>query len=403
MGEFAIGQPVPRFEDPRLIRGGGRYAADLTLPRMLYSYVLRSPHAHAKIRSIDVTAAKAAPGVVAVLTGADWKASGFGDLPRANQRKRADGSPMFRPPYPALATDRVRWVGDYVAFVVAESYYQAVDAAEMIEVDYEPLPAIVSTAEAPLPGAPRVWDDCENNICFVFRVGDKAATDAAFAKADHVVKHHFVINRVTAATMEPRACVGDYNSTEDHYTSYTTLQRAHSYRSELAEVLKVPESKVRIIAGDIGGSFGMKSAIFPEVALTLLASKLTGRPVKWVSTRSEAFLSDAQGRDNVTDAELALDKNGMFLGLRAKTIAPVGAYLQTSADAFPGNLGTLAGVYKTPALYVDVTAVFTNTNPMRPYRGNGRPEAAYVLERLIDIAADELDIDPVALRRRNTI
>jgi aerobic carbon-monoxide dehydrogenase large subunit len=403
MGEFAVGQSVPRFEDPRLVRGGGRYAADLTLPRMLYSYVLRSPHAHANIRSIDTTAAKAAPGVVAVLIGADWQASGLGDLPRADQRTRADGSPMYRPPYPALALDRVRWVGDYVAFVVAETYLQAVDAAELIGVDYEPLPAIVGTAEAPLPGSPRVWDDCENNTCFVFRVGDKEATEAAFAKADHIVKHHFVINRVTAATMEPRACLGDYNPAEDHYNCYTTLQRAHTYRNELAQILKAPESKVRVIAGDIGGSFGMKSAIFPEVVLTLLASKLTGRPVKWVSTRSEAFLSDAQGRDNVTDAELALDKNGIFLGLRVKTIAPVGAYLQSSADAFPGNLGTLAGVYRTPAIYADVTGVFTNTNPMRPYRGNGRPEAAYVLERLIDLAAAELGIDPVELRRRNTI
>jgi len=404
MGEFAVGQSVPRFEDPRLVRGGGRYVADMALPRMLHGYVLRSPHAHAKIRSIDTTAAKAAPGVVAVLTGADWQASGFGDLPRAHQRKRADGSPMYRPPYPALMTDRVRWAGDYVAFIVAETYPQAADAAELIEVDYEPLPAIVGTADAPLPGAPRVWDDCENNICFVFRVGDKAATEAAFAKADHVVKHHFVINRVTAAPMEPRGAIGDYNPAEDHYTCYTTLQRAHVYRSELAEeVLRVPESKVRVIAGDIGGSFGMKSAIFPEVALVLFASKVTGRPVKWVSTRSEAFLSDAQGRDNVTDAELALDKNGTFLGLRVKTIANLGAYLQSSADAFPGNLGTLAGVYKTPAIHADVTAVFTNTHPTRPYRGNGRPEAAYVLERLVDLAADQLKIDPVELRRRNTI
>ncbi|MEX1083751.1 MAG: xanthine dehydrogenase family protein molybdopterin-binding subunit, partial [Xanthobacteraceae bacterium] len=404
MGEFAVGQPVPRFEDPRLLRGGGRYVADLVLPRTAYGYVLRSPHAHAKIRSIDIAAAKAAPGVLAVLTGADWEASGFGHLPRASQRKRADGSPMYRPPYPALVKDRVRWVGDYVAFVVAETYLQAVDAAESIEVDYEPLPAIVGTADASLPGKPRVWDDCENNICFVFRVGDKEKTDAAFAKADHVVTQHFVINRVTAAPMEPRACIGDYNPAEDHYTSYTTLQRAHVYRSELAEeVLRVPESKVRVIAGDIGGSFGMKSAIFPEVALTLLASKILGQPVKWVSTRSEAFLSDAQGRDNVTDAELALDKNGTFLGLRVKTIANIGAYLQSSADAFPGNLGTLAGVYKTPAIHADVTAVFTNTNPTRPYRGNGRPEAAYVLERMIDAAADELKIDPAELRRRNTI
>jgi carbon-monoxide dehydrogenase large subunit len=404
MGEFAIGQAVPRFEDPRLVRGGGRYVADLVLPRMAHAYVLRSPHAHAKIRSIDTAAAKAAPGVIAVLTGVDWEASGFGDLPVPSGRKRRDGTPMYRPRYRALVKDRVRWVGDYVAFVVAETYHQAADAAELIEVDYEPLPAIVSTADAPLPGAALVWDDCANNICFVHLEGDKAATDAAFARADHIVKHHFVINRVTAAPMEPRGSIGDYNPNDGRYTCYTTLQRAHVYRADLAQqVLKVPESKVRVVAGDIGGSFGMKSAIFNEVALVLLASKLTGRPVKWVSTRSEAFVSDAQGRDNVTDAELALDKKGNFLGLRVKTIANLGAYIQANGDAFTGNLGTLAGVYRTPAIHADVTAVFTNTNPTRPYRGNGRPEAAYVIERLVDLAADEMGIDPVEIRRRNTI
>ncbi|MEA2992101.1 MAG: aerobic carbon-monoxide dehydrogenase large subunit [Alphaproteobacteria bacterium] len=404
MGEFAIGQAVPRFEDPRLVRGGGRYVADLVLPRMAHAYVLRSPHAHAKIRSIDTATAKAAPGVIAILTGEDWEASGFGDLPVPSGRKRRDGSPMYRPRYRALVKDRVRWVGDYVAFVVAETYHQAADAAELIQVDYEPLPAIVSTADAPLPGAPLVWDDCANNVCFVHMEGDKAATDAAFARAGHIVKQHFVINRVTAAPMEPRGSIGDYNPNDGRYTCYTTLQRAHVYRADLAQqVLKVPESKVRVVAGDIGGSFGMKSAIFNEVALVLLASKLTGRPVKWVSTRSEAFVSDAQGRDNVTDAELALDKKGNFLGLRVKTIANLGAYIQANGDAFTGNLGTLAGVYRTPAIHADVTAVFTNTNPTRPYRGNGRPEAAYVIERLVDLAADEMGIDPVEIRRRNTI
>jgi carbon-monoxide dehydrogenase large subunit len=404
MGEFAIGQPVPRFEDPRLVRGGGRYISDMALPRMGHAYVLRSPYGHAKIRAIDTTAAKAAPGVLAVLTGTDWEASGYGDLPVPSGRTRRDGSPMYRNRYPALVKDRVRWVGDYVAFVVAETYHQAADAAELIDVDYEQLPAVVSTEDAPTDGAPLVWDDCPNNICFVHLQGDKAKVDAAFARADHVVKHHFVINRVTAAPMEPRGCMGDYNAFEGHYTCYTTLQRAHVYRDELAqEVLKVPESKVRVIAGDIGGSFGMKSAIFNEVALCLLASKVTGRPVKWVSTRSEAFLSDAQGRDNVTDAELALDKGGNFLALRVKTIANLGAYLQSSGDAFTGNLGTLAGVYKTPAIHADVTGVFTNTNSTRPYRGNGRPEAAYIIERMIDLAADQLKMDPVEIRRKNII
>ena len=403
MKKFGIGQPVSRFEDPRLVRGGGRYVDDMALPGMAFGYVLRSPHAHAKVRSIDVTAAKAAPGVLAVLTGADWRACGWGDLPVPGGLKRRDGSPMYRPRYPALVWDRVRWVGDYVAFVVAETWAQAADAAELIAVDHEPLAAVVSTAEAPADGALRVFDDCPNNICFVHLAGDKALTDAAFARATHVVRQHFVINRVTAVTMEPRGSIGDYNANDGRYTVYTTLQRAHPFRAELASVLKVPEAKIRVVAGDIGGSFGMKSAVYNEVALVLLASKLIGRPVKWVSTRSEAFLSDAQGRDNVTDAELALDADGAFLALRVKTIANVGAYLQTAGSAFVGNLGSLAGVYRTPAIHADVTAVFTNTNPVRPYRGNGRPEAAYVIERMIDLAADAIGIDPVELRQRNAI
>ncbi len=404
MGKFALGQPVSRFEDLRLLRGGGRYVDDMVVPRMAWGYVLRSPHAHARIRSIDTARAKAAPGVLAVLTGADWRLSGFGDLPVPRGPKRRDGSPLFRPPFPALVAGRVRWVGDYVAFVVAESYSQAVDAADLIAVDYEPLPAIVATAEAPLPGAVQVWEGCANNICFVHRDGDQAATDAAFAEAAHVVKQRLVINRVTAATMEPRGCIGDYSATEDRYTIYTTLQRAHPFRTELAEnVLKLPESRIRVVAGDIGGSFGMKSAVYNEVALVLLAAKLTRRPVKWISTRSEAFLGDAQARDNVTDAELALDPDGRFLALRVRTIANLGAYLQTGGNVFVGNLGTLAGVYRTPAIDVDVTGVFTHTNPMRAYRGNGRPEAAYVIERMIDLAADELGIAPAELRRRNLI
>ena len=329
MGDFAIGQGIPRFEDARLITGGGRYIDDIVLPGMAHGVVLRSPHAHAKIRSIDVAAAKAAPGVLAVLTAADIRASGCGDLPGHSGLKRRDGSPMYQPRYPVLAEDRVRWVGDGVAFVVAETTVKAMDAAELIAVDYEPLQAIVSTADAASPGAPRVWDDCPDNICFVELLGDQAAVDAAFARAAHIVKHRFVINRVTAAAMEPRGCVGCYHAADGRYIIHTPLQRAHPFRADLARaVLKVPESKVHVIAGDIGGSFGMKTPIFNEVPLVLLASKLIGRPVKWMSSRSEAFLSDAQGRDNVTDGELALDRNGTFLALRVKTIAAIGAYLQ---------------------------------------------------------------------------
>jgi aerobic carbon-monoxide dehydrogenase large subunit len=404
MGQFAIGQPVPRFEDPRLVKGGGRYVADMVFPGMAFGYVLRSPHAHARIRSIETAKAKAAPGVLAVITGADYKAAGFGDLPVPGGLKRHDGAPGYRPRYPALVEDRVRMIGDYVAFVVAETYYQAVDAAEMIEVDYEALPAIASTGDAVKPGVPLVWDECPNNIGFIQVEGNKEATDAAFAKAAHIVKHHFVINRVTAATMEPRGCIGLFEPIEGRYTIYTTLQRTHVFQTELSNyVLKVPDSKIRVVCGDIGGSFGMKSAVYNEVALVLLGAKVIGRPVKWVATRSESFLCDAQARDNVTDAELALDKEGNFLGFRAKIIAAIGAYLQVGMPAFTGNLGTLAGVYRTPASHVDVSAVFTHTQPVRPYRGNGRPEAAYIIERMVDLAADQTGIDPADLRRRNTI
>ena len=404
MGEFALGQAVPRFEDPRLLRGGGRYVDDMVLPRMAYGCVLRSPYAHAHIRTIDTTAAKAAPGVLAVLTGADWEASGWGDLPVPGGLRLREGSPAFRPRFPALVKDRVRWVGDYVAFVVAETRHQAEDAAELIAVDYEPLPANVSTAGAVEPAAPLVWDEAPGNVAFFHTEGDAAKTEAAIASAAHVVRRRLVVNRVTAAAMEPRGAIGDYNPAADHYTLYTTLQRVHSYRAELATgILKVPESHVRVVAGDIGGSFGMKSAIYNEVPLVLLASKLVGRPVKWTSTRSEAFLGDAQARDNVSDAELALDAEGRFVGFRVRTISAVGAYPQTGSNAFVANLGTLAGVYRTPAVRAEVTAVYTNTNPVRPYRGNGRPEFGYIIERMVDFAADELGIDPVELRRRNLI
>jgi aerobic carbon-monoxide dehydrogenase large subunit len=403
MGEFAVGQGVSRFEDPRLVRGGGRYVDDIKLPGMAHAVVLRSPHAHAKIKSIDVAAAKVAPGVLAVLTAADVKAAGYGDLPVPGGLKRRDGSPMYKSRYPILAEDRVRWVGDYVAFVVAETVAQAQDAAELVGVEYEELPAVTSTSEAPKAGAPCVWDDCPDNICFVELIGDRDAVEAAFSRAAHVVRHRFVINRVTAATMEPRGAVGDYNAADGRYTIYTPMQRPHPTRTELAKVLKVPESKIRIVTGDTGGSFGMKTPIFNETPLVLLASTRIGRPVKWISTRTEAFLSDAQARDNVTEAELALDKDGHFLALRVRTIAAIGAYLQHSMPAFVLNAGTLAGVYRTPAIHVDITAVFSNTNPMRPYRGNGRPEAAYVIERMVDLAAAEMGMDPAELRRRNYV
>jgi carbon-monoxide dehydrogenase large subunit len=403
MGEFALGQPVSRFEDPRLLRGGGRYVDDMALPRMVHGHVLRSPYADARIRAIDTAAARSMPGVLAVLTGADWTASGWGDLPTPGGLRLRDGARAPRLRFPALVADRVRWVGDYVAFIVAETRHQAEDAAEAITVDYEPLPSVVSTEAAIEPGAPLVWEECPGNIAFFHTEGDAAATEAAIAGAAHVVRRRLVINRVTAASMEPRGAIGDYNAADNHYTIYTTLQRTHAYRAELAQIVGAPESHVRVVAGDIGGSFGMKSAIYNEVALVLLASRLLGRPVKWTSTRAEAFLADAQARDHVTEAELALDRDGHFLALRTRTTAAVGAYPQANSNVFVMNLGTLAGVYRTPAMRAEVAAVYTNTNPVRPYRGNGRPEFAYVLERMVDEAADQLGLDPAELRRRNLI
>ena len=403
MGEFAIGQGVPRFEDPRLVRGAGHYTDDVQLPGMAHCVVLRSQYAHAKINAIDTSAAKAAPGVLLVLTAADWKAARLGDLPSHSGLKRPGGGQMFKPRYTVLAEDRVRWIGDPVAFVVADTLVQAQDAAELIQVDYQELPAVTSTAEAAKPGSPRVYDDCPDNISFMEPIGGKAACDAGFAKAAHVVKHRLIVNRITAVTMEPRGAVARFDAGDGRYTVYGATQRPHGFRGELAKILNVHETAVHVITGDTGGSFGMKTPVFNEIPLVCCAAKLTGRPVKWISTRTEAFLSDAQGRDNVTDAELALDNAGHFLALRVKTTAAIGAYLQNNMPAFFLNAGTLAGTYRTPAIYVEATGVFTNTNPMRPYRGNGRPEAGFVMERMVELAARELKIDPIELRRRNYI
>jgi len=405
MGDFSIGQSVSRFEDPRLLRGGGRYVDDVVLSNMAFGHVLRSPHAHALIRSIDTSAAESAPGVLLILTGKDWRDSEFEtNLPRGKGLMKRDGSPMYVPPYPALVSDRVQRVGDYVAFVVAETRNQAMDAAEMIEINYETLPSVTSTEGALAPDAHPVWQDNPGNVCYDYQEGDKDATDAAFAKADHIVTHKLVINRVSANSMEPRGCVAHYDAAADQYTLYTTLQGLQPYRSTLARMIGATESALRVVAGDVGGGFGMKSAIYNEMPLSLLASKRIGRPVKWTSTRSEALLSDAHARDCVTEASLALDRDGKFLGMRVRNVVNIGAYVQQGGEnSGIKNLGTLAGVYTTPAIHVDVTVVFTNTNPMRAYRGNGRPEAAFIIERLVDIAADEMGIDPAELRRRNTI
>ena len=405
MGEYALGQSVPRSEDPRLLKGGGSFVDDQALHGMVHGIVLRSTHAHAKLRHVDVSEAAKAPGILAVLTGNDWQALGWGDVPGDPPRKLRDGSLAYRPPYPALVLDRARHVGDPIVFIIGETEMQARDAAELVIIDYEPLPAITDTEKALLDGMPLVWPDAPNNIAFVHLLGDKTATDTAFDNAHIVVGEKFVINRVAPAPIEPRAALGHYDSAEDRYTLYTTLQHANPYRMNIAEkVIGVAESKVRVISGDVGGSYGMKSSVYNESVLVLWASMVTRRPVKWRSERTEAFQSDAQGRDNVTQGELALDENGNFLGMRVKIIGALGAYVtQAAGGPLTVNLGTLAGVYKTPAIHVDVTAVYTNTTITRPYRGAGRPEAAYVIERLVELAADKIGVDPTELRRRNTI
>ena len=404
MREFGIGQSVPRTEDLRLVRGAGRYTDDIHLPGEAHLYVLRSVEAHARIGSIDVEAAKAAPGVIAVLTGADAAGAALGGLPTMAVRERRPGVPMVTPPYPVLARDVVRHVGDGVAAVIAETLAQARDAAELIAVDYETLPAVTATAATVAPGAPAVWPEAPDNICFELALGDRAAVEAAFAKAAHVVKLDYDISRVTTNSMEPRVAIGVYDAATQRYTLHAGAQMPHALRGNVAKVLGVAPDRVRILSPDVGGGFGLKAGVFPEYILALWAAKLTGRPVRWLSDRSDGFVSDHHARDNVTHAELALDRDGKFLALRVRTVANLGAYLSGVAVQAPtGNLGGLAGVYTTPAILAEVTGVFSNTNPTAPYRGAGRPEAAYVVERLIDVAAAETGIDRIALRRRNVI
>ncbi|HWE71765.1 MAG TPA: xanthine dehydrogenase family protein molybdopterin-binding subunit [Stellaceae bacterium] len=405
MGQFALGQSVPRTEDPRLLTGRGRYTDDFTLPRQAHGYVLRSPHAHARIKSIDVRAAQQMPGVLAVLTGSDWAAENFGSMLPVLPRKRRDGSPMYLPHRPSLANDRAMLVGDPIAFVVAESVNLAKDAAERIAVEYEMLPALTDTASASALSAPRLWSDCANNECFFYTAGDKAAVDAAFARAHHVTKLKMVFNRITANTMEPRGCIADYDDRLERTTIYVGTQRPHMTRADLAaKVFHKPENQFRIVAGDVGGSFGMKGSHFPEYQLAAWASEKVRRPVKWISERSEGILSDDHDRDHIAEGELALDKDGKFLALRLAQVSNIGAYMAPGGVISPtAHLGGLAGTYTTPAIYAEVSAVFTNTTSIGPFRGSGRPEASYYSERLIDNAAREMGIDRAELRRRNTV
>ena len=404
MGQFGIGQPIKRFEDQRLLRGEGRFHNDVNLPGQTYAVIVRSTHAHARIRSIDTAPALTSPGVVAVFTGADLARDNLGTMQMTLKRKRPDGAPMFAPPHRGLTADRVRYVGDPVAMVIAETLAQAEDAAERLRIDYEPLPSVTSTAEA--IGGPAVWDECADNVSNLFESGDKATTDAAFAKAHRVVRRRYVITRVHAQYMEPRGALGVWDPGEERYTLYADVQYPHRVRNALANnIFKVPEHSIRVIAGDVGGGFGTKGWQYPEHRLVLWAAKKIRRPVKWACERREAIPADEHARDNVTEAELALDAEGRFLGLRAKTLANVGAYVSSDRNLLAtfSNVVTLVGVYAFPAAHVEVLSVLTNTNSTAPYRGAGRPEATYVLERLIDDTGRELGLDPVELRRKNLI
>jgi carbon-monoxide dehydrogenase large subunit len=402
--KFAVGQSVRRVEDPRLIRGLGRYSDDVSLSREVHAAVVRSPHAHARIRGIDPRRALQTPGVLAVLTAADLAADGLGDLPSDPTRKRADGTPAFVTPRPALARDRVRHVGDPVALVVALTRQGAADAAELVAVEYEPLPAVAATREAARPGAAPVWEEAPDNVAFVAEAGPCEAVGRAFDAAAHVTRLDFVVSRVAAAPLEPRAAVGEHDPRTGRYTLHTGIQSPHGTRTLLATVLRVPQTHVRVVTGDVGGSFGMRSGLYPEMVLVLWAARRLGRPVRWTSDRRESFVSDEHGRDNASTVELALDRDGRFLALRVAVTLNVGAYL-TPRSAGPGtnNIGGVAGVYTTPVIHHRTTGVFTHTTPTGPYRGAGRPEATYAIERVIDVAARELGLDPIELRRRNLV
>src|SRR6476620_10851405 len=399
-----IGQSVLRKEDARFLSGTGQFTDDVSMPRQTHAYFLRSPHAHAAIRSIDVSSAKGRPGVVGIFTGADL--TGVNGLPCGWLITGTDGKPMNEPPHPVLAQGKVRYGGDPVALVVAESIDQAKDAAEQIDVDYDVHAAVVNSVDALKPGAPQLHEQAPGNRCYTWALGDKAAVDAAFAKAAHVTKLDLVNNRLVPNAIEPRAALASWSRADDAYTLYVTSQNPHVERLLMtAFVLGLPEHKVRVIAPDVGGGFGSKIYLYPEETAMVWASKRVNRPIKWAAERSESFLSDAHGRDHATHAELALDANGTFLALRVHTTANMGAYLSTFASCIPTILYAtlLAGQYTTPAIFCEVTAAFTNTAPVDAYRGAGRPEATYVVERIVHQAGVELGIPQDEIRRRNFI
>src|SRR5690348_12422680 len=399
-----IGARVTRKEDYRFLTGTGQYTDDVALPNQTYAAFVRSPHAHAVLTSVKTDKAKKAPGVLAVYTGADLAAAKVGGLPCGWLITDVKGQPMKEPPYPSLAQGKVRHVGERVAVVIAETAAQAKDAAELIDVDYDVLPAVADAAKA--RAAKPIHDIAPDNTCYVWAIGDKSAVDAAFAKAAHVTKLDFVNNRLIPNAIEPRAANATYSRADDSYTLYVASQNPHVERLLMtAFVLGLPESKVRVVAPDVGGGFGSKIYLYPEDVVVTWASKQLNRSVKWTAERSESFVSDAHGRDHVTIAELALDKDGKFLAMRVRTTANLGAYLSTFASCIPTILYAtlLAGQYTTPLIYCEVTAVFTNTAPVDAYRGAGRPEATYVVERLVETAAREMKLDPGEIRRRNFI
>ena len=405
MTKFGLAQSVRRVEDPRLLRGGGRYTDDIVLPNMLHGIVVRSPHAAAKLGTIDTTAAASVVGVKAIYTAADLSTDGIGPLPCAAPVQNRDGSDMANPPHFALAQGAVRHVGDPVAFIVADTGAAARDAAELVTVDYDIQPSITDLAHVTDTGAPLVWPNVKQNIAFDWGIGDKAATDALFASAAHVTQLTVVNNRVVVASMEARASIADYDPGSDRWTLYANTQGGWLIKNLIGAVFNTEPAKFRVITPDVGGGFGMKAFLYPEHVLTCYAARKLRRPVKWASDRGEAFLADTQGRDNVTLGELAMDKDGKFLALRTRNLANMGAYLSTFAPYIPTLAGgaVLSGVYGFQQIFANVLGVFTHTMPVDAYRGAGRPESNYLLERLVDAAARELNVDRAELRRRNMV
>lgn len=400
-----IGKSLPRTEDMRLLRGLGRFTADLAPADRCRLYILRSPHACAAFRITDTDAARKMPGVRLVLTGEDPEIAALGGFTSRIRRTAPDGKPNFEPPYRALSHGRAQFVGDPVAAVFADTLEQAKDAAEAIAIDWEPLPAVTATARATEDGAALAWPGVPRNICFVQDVGDPAAVEAALAHAAHTVRIRYPVSRVTATPMEPRAALASYDIGTDHFTLHAGLQNPHYNREELAErVLRIRGNQLRVIAPDVGGGFGMKESPFPEYALALVGARRIGRPVLWVAERGESLLGDHHARDNDTTVTLGLDAEGNFLALKVDLVANIGAYIAWHGLTVPvNNLGGLSGVYTTPHIHAHVTGVFSNTQPTSPYRGAGRPEATYAIERAIDIAAQRFSFDRIELRRRNMI